>query len=387
MQTKKVIIVRFNEIFLKGGNRKYFTRLLHGNLKTALNGIHCVIQTTQNRFIINNFDESETEEIISKAKCVFGIHSLSIATEIETSVDGIVEYVKNLKIEGTFKCDVNRADKSFSIKSNEFCCKLGDIVLDNNSNTKVDIHNPKTIIHVDIREDGKTYIFKDTILAYSGLPLGETRDGLLLLSGGIDSPVAGFCMAKRGLRQDILHFDSFPYTSPQAKQKVITLAKIVKKYIGARFMYVCSMTKLQEEFHVNCSTSYAINLLRCSMIRVANELCKKYNYKTIVTGESLGQVASQTIESLTTTNAVAEFPVLRPLISFNKEEIIAISRDIGCYETSILPYEDCCTVFLPKNPVIKPKLADSIKEESKINLSSLISSVINSIEVIDLNNI
>ena len=387
MEIKKVIIVRFNEIFLKGGNKKYFTHLLHDNLKYALNKTKCTIQTTQNRLIIESYDENDEDEIISRAKCVFGIHSLSKASEIDTNLKDIVDFVKDLKIEGTFKCDVKRADKSFPVKSSDFCADLGEIVLKNNDGSKVDIHNPKTVIHVDIRETGKTYIFKDTIYAYSGLPLSENRDGLLLLSGGIDSPVAGFCMAKRGLRQDILHFDSFPYTSPQAKQKVITLAKIIKKFIGARYMYVCSMTKLQEEFHVNCSTEYAINLLRRSMIRVANELCKKHRYKTIITGESLGQVASQTIESLTTTNAVAEFPVLRPLISFNKEEIIAISRDIGCYETSILPYEDCCTVFLPKNPVIKPKLEDSIKEESKIDLENLISTVIDNIEIIDLNNL
>ena len=191
-------------------------------------------------------------------------------------------------------------------------------------------------------------------------------------------------MAKRGLRQDLLHFDSFPYTSPQAKEKVITLAKKIKKFVGAKYMYVCSMTKLQEEFHVNCSTEYAINLLRRSMIRVANAMCDKFKYKTIITGESLGQVASQTIESLTTTNAVAEYPVLRPLIGFNKEEIIKIAKDIDTFETSVLPYEDCCTVFLPKNPVIKPKISDAEKEETKINLKELLNFVIDNIEVINL---
>jgi len=216
------------------------------------------------------------------------------------------------------------------------------------------------------------------------LPLGENRDGLLLLSGGIDSPVAGFCMAKRGLRQDILHFDSFPYTSPQAKEKVIDLAKTIKKFIGAKFMYVCSMTKLQEEFHVKCQEEYAINLLRRAMIRVANVLCEKYRYKTIITGESLGQVASQTIESLTSTNSVAKYPVLRPLISFNKDEIIAIAKDIDTYETSVLPYEDCCTVFLPRNPIIKPRVKDAEREEQKINLEELIQAVIDNIEVINL---
>lgn len=377
-----VILIRFNEIHLKGGNKKYFTKLLFNNIKDALEGVDCKVENIQNRLLVRNF--CDADEIVSKLKCVFGVHSISKAAEIDSDVNNIKEYVANLKIDGSFKCAVNRAEKSFPIKSNEFAADLGEIVLNNNKNATVDIHNPQTTISVDIRENGKTYIYTEVIYAYSGLPLGENRDGLLLLSGGIDSPVAGFCMAKRGLRQDILHFDSFPYTSKLAKEKVITLAKKIKTFIGAKYMYVCSMTKLQEEFHVNCATEYAINLLRRNMIRVANAICKKYKYKTIVTGESLGQVASQTIESLTTTNAVAQFPVMRPLISFNKDEIVALAKEIGTYETSILPYEDCCTVFLPRNPVIKPKIADAEKEEAKLNLESLLNYVIENIEVIKL---
>ncbi len=381
----KIILIRFNEIHLKGGNKKYFTHLLYENIKAALKGYTCKIENIQNRLLVRDYEDEDA--IISELKCVFGIHSISKAMEMENSVDLIKDYVASLKIDGDFKCEVNRAEKSFPIKSNEFAADLGEIVLKNNPNAYVEIHKPKTVVHVDIRENGKTYVFNEIIYAYSGLPLGEYRDGLLLLSGGIDSPVAGFCMAKRGLRQDILHFDSFPYTSPQAKQKVIDIAKRVKKYIGARFMYICSMTKLQEEFHVQCKTEFAINLLRRAMIRVANAICEKYQYKTIITGESLGQVASQTIESLTSTNAVAAVPVLRPLISFNKQEIIDIAQDINTYELSILPYEDCCTVFLPRNPIIKPKLRDSEHEETKIlNYNELIQAVINNMEVIDLNN-
>jgi len=378
----KVILIRFNEIHLKGGNKKYFTKLLYNNIKCALKGIECKVENIQNRLLVRDYQDED--EIITNLKAVFGVHSISVALELDNDAKAIKDYIKTLKINKTFKCDVNRAEKSFPIKSNDFAAELGGIILTNNPKASVDIHNPDIVVHVDIRENGKTFIFDKIIYAYSGLPLGENRDGLLLLSGGIDSPVAGFCMAKRGLRQDILHFDSFPYTSPQAKEKVITLAKTIKKFIGAKYMYVCSMTKLQEEFHINCNSEYAINLLRRSMIRVANELCKKFNYKTIITGESLGQVASQTIESLTTTNAVAEFPVLRPLISFNKDEIIKIAKDINTFETSILPYEDCCTVFLPKNPIIKPKIKDAEKEESKINLEHFIQFVIENIEVIKL---
>ena len=377
-----VILIRFSEIHLKGGNKKYFIKLLHNNIKTALKDSICKIESIQNRFVIRDYENED--EIISKLKCVFGIHSISKAVEIKNDIKQIFDYVATIKIDTTFKCDVNRADKSFPIKSNEFEADLGEIILKNNSRAKVDIHNPKITIHVDIRENGYTFIFYDIIYAYSGLPLDEKRNGLLLLSGGIDSPVAGFAMAKRGLRQDVLHFDSFPYTSPQAKEKVITLAKKIKKFIGAKYMYICSMTKLQEEFHVNCKTEYAINLLRRSMLRVANILCEKFKYKTIITGESLGQVASQTIESLTSTNAVAKFPVLRPLISFNKEEIIRIAKEIDTYDTSILPYEDCCTVFLPRNPIIKPKIEEAENEEKKVDLENLINLIVLNMEVIDL---
>ena len=379
----KVILIRFNEIHLKGGNKKYFTKLLYNNIKDALNDYKCKIENIQNRILVRDFDDQT--EIINILRFVFGVHSISKAIELDTTVDKINEYISTIRLNGeSFKCDVNRADKSFPIKSNEYEADLGEIVLKNNKDSRVDIHTPDTIIHVDIRENGKTYIFNEIIYAYSGLPLGETRDGLLLLSGGIDSPVAGFSMAKRGLRQDILHFDSFPYTSRLAKEKVISLAKIIKKYIGAKYMYICSMTKLQEEFHVNCKTEYAINLLRRSMIRVANMICDKYKYKTIITGESLGQVASQTVESLSSTNSVARYPVLRPLISFNKDEIINIAKEIDTYETSILPYEDCCTVFLPRNPVIKPKIKDAEYEESKVDLDQLLSVIIDNIEIIDL---
>lgn len=381
-ELNNVILIRFNEIHLKGGNKKYFIKLLHNNIKTALKDSICKIESIQNRFIVRDYKNED--EIISKLKCVFGIHSISKAVEMQNDIKQICDYISTLKIDTTFKCDVNRADKSFPIKSNEFEANLGEIVLKNNSQAKVDIHNPKVTIHIDIRENGYTFVFYDIIYAYSGLPLDEKRNGLLLLSGGIDSPVAGFSIAKRGLRQDILHFDSFPYTSPQAKEKVITLAKKIKPYIGARFMYICSMTKLQEEFHINCKTEYAINLLRRSMIRIANIICEKYNYKTIITGESLGQVASQTIESLTTTNAVAKYPVLRPLISFNKDEIIKIAKEIDTYDTSILPYEDCCTVFLPRNPVIKPKIEEAEKEEKKVDIENLINIIIQNMEVIDL---
>ncbi len=381
----QVILVRFSEIHLKGNNKSYFLKLLKNNIKEALKEFNCQIESIPNRYVIKA-SEDELYHISERLKKVVGIHSISFAEEIDTNIENIKKICQNLKINGSFKVDVNRADKSFPIKSCDFNSILGEIILNNNKLASVDVKKPDKKVQVDIRENGKTYIFSDIIYLKSGLPLSEYRDGLLLLSGGIDSPVAGYMMSKRGMRQDILHFDSYPYTSPMAKEKVIKLAKIIKPYIGAKYMYIVSMTKLQEAFHLNCKTEYAINLLRRSMIMIASKLCEKFSYKAIITGESLGQVASQTIESITTTNnASSYFPILRPLIAFNKEEIIAIAKEINTFETSILPYEDCCTVFLPRNPVIKPKLEISLNEEKKIPLQDLISEVINNMEIIELN--
>lgn len=381
----RVLLIRFCEIHLKGKNKSYFLRLLYDNIRHAVKEIDCKVEKIQNRLIVRDYDIKDEDELIAGIKKVFGVYSLSVALEMPSNYDQIKDYVSKMEINGSFKIDCNRADKSFPIKSNEVNCDMGDVVLSNNKDAFVDVKKPNTVIKIDIRENGKTYIFNSNILAYGGMPLGEYRDGLLLLSGGIDSPVAGFQMAKRGLRQDILHFDSYPYTSPMARDKVIKLAKEIKTYIGCRYMFIVSMTKIQEEFHLHCKEEYAINLLRRAMIRVAEILCLEKKYKTIITGESLGQVASQTVESITCTNNVAKVvPILRPLISFNKEEIIKVAQEIDTYETSILPYEDCCTVFLPKNPIIKPKLEVAEREESKIDLDKLIQEAIDNMTVIEL---
>lgn len=382
---EQVILIRFSEIHLKGKNKGYFLRLLHNNICTALKEFNLKVNSIQNRVIVSEYNKDEENEIIAEIKKVFGVYSVSVADVLDTSVENIDAFCKNISISGSFKVDCNRADKTFSIHSNEMACRIGEIILNNNPNANVDVHHPETVVHIDIRENGKTYIFYNIIYTYGGMPLDEHRNGLLLLSGGIDSPVAGFQMAKRGLRQDILHFDSYPYTSPQAREKVISLAKKIKTYIGCKYMYIVSMSKLQEEFHLHCKEEYAITLLRRAMIKVATILCDEKNYKTIVTGESLGQVASQTIESIIVTNSVAgTYPIMRPLISFNKDEIIKIAQEIDTYETSILPYEDCCTVFLPQNPVIKPKIFVAEKEEERIDLEQLIKSAIENMIVIEL---
>ena len=316
---------------------------------------------------------------------VFGIYSISRAIEIETSKEGIVDFCRDIKLEGTFKVDTNRADKKFETNSMELNCLIGEIILNNNPLAKVDVHKPEQTIYIDIRENNKTYIYYKNIMALGGMPVGSSADGLALLSGGIDSPVACYKIAKRGMRLSCLHFASYPYTSEQAKQKVVELAKIIKPYTQIRNLYVVSFTEIQEHIHKYCKEEYMITIMRRFMIRIAERLANKIGAKAIITGENLGQVASQTVESITSSNSVAEvLPIFRPLISMDKNEIIDIAKQIGTFDTSILPYEDCCTVFLPKFPLIKPNLAKVMEEESKLDVENLIANAMNNIEEIKI---
>lgn len=383
---KKVILIRYSEIHLKGNNKHFFEKLLFNNIKSALKGLNFEIEFSHTRYLISNFNEEDLNEIIKRLKTVFGIYSLSVADEIETSVENIEKYFNNFKLSNTsFRVSVNRADKKFPINSTEFSKIIGNIVFDNGDNLTVDLHTFKTEVCIDIRENGKTYIFSNVIKGLNGMPVGSAGKGLLLLSGGLDSPVAGFKIAQRGMIVDGLHFHSFPYTSENAKNKVISLAKLIKPYTHMKRLFVVSFTKIQEEIHKNCDGDYMITLMRRIMMRIAERLSEKYDYKAIITGECLGQVASQTIESLTSSNSVVKLiPVLRPLIAFDKDETIEIANKINTYDTSILPYEDCCTVFLPKNPIIKPKLDRVLNEESKLDIENLINDAINSVEIIEI---
>lgn len=383
---KKVILIRYSEIHLKGNNKHFFEKLLLNNIKSALKGLNFEIEFSHTRYLISNFNEEDLNEIIKRLKTVFGIYSLSVADEIETSVENIEKYFNNFKLSNTsFRVSVNRADKKFPINSTEFSKIIGNIIFDNGENLTVDLHTYKTEVCIDIRESGKTYIFSNVIKGLNGMPVGSAGKGLLLLSGGLDSPVAGFKIAQRGMIVDGLHFHSFPYTSENAKNKVISLAKLIKPYTHMKRLFIVSFTKIQEEIHKNCDGDYMITLMRRIMMRIAERLSEKYDYKAIITGECLGQVASQTIESLTSSNSVIKLiPVLRPLIAFDKDETIEIANKINTYDTSILPYEDCCTVFLPKNPIIKPKLDRVLNEESKLDIENLISDAINSVEIIEI---
>ena len=367
-------------------NRSYFENTLISNIKSKLKNEQFKFEKTFGRYVISNYDDKREEDIINKLKQVFGLYSLSPALELDSDVEKIKEEVSKIEVgERSFKVFVKRADKNFPIRSMDFAKELGGVVLSKYHKAKVELYNPEVEINVDIRLNGKAYLFTETIKCQGGLPLGCSGKGLLLLSGGIDSPVAGYLMGKRGMKIDALHFHSYPYTSIQAKEKVVELAKEISDYVGDFKLHVVSFTKVQEEIHKHCSPEFMITIMRRIMMRVAERICENNNLGAIVTGESLGQVASQTMQSMTCTGSVLKtIPVFRPCIAQDKEDIMKISNDIGTYQTSILPYEDCCTVFLPKNPVIKPTIEKCIREESKLDIESLVRECVETEEIINI---
>jgi len=382
---KNVILIKFGEIYLKGKNRNFFENLLLKNIKKSLDGISAKVIKSRMRYIVSDYDQNDEDEILNRLEKVFGIHSFCPAVELETTEQNIYEYCKNIKIDGTFKVDTKRADKTFQTGSMQFSAEVGGIILESNKNASVDVHNPKTTVYIEIREDGKTYIYYKNIKGAGGMPIGSSADGVVLLSGGIDSPVACYKIAKRGMMLTGLHFASFPYTSEQAKQKVVKLAQIVKPYTNMKTLYVVSFTEIQENIHKHCKDEYMITIMRRFMVRIAEKVANMVGAKAIVTGENLGQVASQTVESITSSNSVSEImPIFRPLIAMDKEEIIEVANKIGTFETSILPYEDCCTVFLPKYPLIKPNLKKVEIEESKLDVETLIDNALKNLEKIEL---
>ena len=382
---ENVILIRYGEIYLKGNNRYFFESILARNIKMAVSSFECNLKQSQSRYTIENYDLNDEKKIIKALTNVAGIHSVSPAYVVESTEDEIKEIaVKLVKSgEGTFRVTVNRANKKFPINSTQFAGKVGGWILEKYPKLKVNLTEFDQEICIDIRENSKTYLYSEVVLCQDGMPVGTSGRGMVLLSGGIDSPVAAFRMAKRGMDLSYVHFHSFPYTSLQAKEKVVTLAKILKKYTLAGKLLVVPFTKIQQEIHEKCPAEFMITIMRRFMMRIAEKLSEKYGCGAIITGESLGQVASQTMESITVTNSVVKLPVFRPLIGMDKTEIIDVAKKIDTFETSILPYEDCCTVFLPKFPVIKPKLEIIEKAESALDVWGLIDEVINEIEIIE----
>lgn len=383
---KEVILLRFGEMFLKGKNYSFFAKTLYNNIKNAIKKYDCKIEKIAGRYLVTDFNDFNKDEVISALTKIFGLVSLSVATEVDSTEEAIIDFCKNIVInKSTFKVDVKRADKRFPIKSYEFASKLGGVILANNKGLKVDVHSPEEVVSVDIRESGKTYISYDKIACAGGMPIGTAGKSMLLLSGGIDSPVACYQMAKRGLNINVIHFHSYPYTSEQAKDKVISLAKLLTPYCGHINLYIVPFTKIQENIHKLCDDEYMVILVRRFMMDIAERVANMSGCTSLITGESLGQVASQTVESITATNnAVKLLPVFRPLIGMDKSEIMEISKNIGTYETSILPYEDCCSVFLPDSPVTKPKLDRIERNEKLLDREALISEAIQNIDIMKI---
>ena len=381
---KEIILCKYGEIVLKGANRKYFEDMLCKEMKKRARAYgNFDIYRAQSTIYIDPKDElADIDGMFEAASKVFGIVALSRAAVCEKSMEDIARvtaaYVPRF-LEGkkTFKVEAKRSDKAFPLDSMEISREIGGVVLDTCHKIKVDVHNPDVTVKVEIREFG-AYVSAGQFKGAGGMPVGSNGRALLLLSGGIDSPVAGYMIAKRGVRIDAVHFESFPYTSERAREKVLELARIVSEYAGDIYVHVVSLTHIQEELVKNCEEDYFTLLLRRYMMTIAERVAKDHGCMALVTGESLGQVASQTMQAIGVTDACVNMPVFRPCIGMDKEEIVQISRKIGAFETSIQPYEDCCTVFTPKHPKTKPELDKVVAQENKLPFDELVEEALGS---------
>ena len=382
-----VILARMGEVTLKGLNRGRFEAQLMNNLRYRLRSFGKVsIFQSQSRIWIESKEEGnpyfETEEsakeLMTAVTQVFGIVSVSLARKFQGDINDIdrnaEEYVKNLLAANpsykTFKVECKRGNKKFPMNSPMICEEVGAWILEHFENLSVDVHNPDFILHVEVRDDN--YVYAGKMMGHRGLPVGTAGKGMLLLSGGIDSPVAGYMMASRGMPIDAVYFHSFPYTSEQAKQKVVDLAKIVSRFSGRMNLYIVDFTKIQLDMVKNSPHDMLTIVMRRVMLQIAEQIAKKNDCKCLITGESLGQVASQTLEAISITNEVVDMPILRPLIGMDKEATVKISRDIGAFETSILPYEDCCTIFVAKHPKTHPKHVDIEEAEKNLDIEAMV---------------
>lgn len=382
-----VILARMGEVTLKGLNRGRFEAQLMNNLRYRLRVFGKVsIFQSQSRIWIEAKEEGnpyfETEEsakeLMTAVTQVFGIVSVSLARKFNGDINDVdanaYEYVKNLLESNpgykTFKVECKRGNKKFPMNSPMICEEVGAYILEHFDSLSVDVHDPDFILHVEIRDDN--YVYAGKMMGHRGLPVGTAGKGMLLLSGGIDSPVAGYMMASRGMPIDAVYFHSYPYTSEQAKQKVIDLAKIVSRFSGRMNLYIVDFTKIQLDMVKNSPHDMLTIVMRRVMLQIAEQIAKKNDCKCLITGESLGQVASQTLEAIAITNEVVDMPILRPLIGMDKEATVRISRDIGAFETSILPFEDCCTIFVAKHPKTHPKHTDIEEAEKNLDIEAMV---------------
>lgn len=375
---RKVLLVRFGEVYLKGLNRSSFLKVLTDNVKKAVKPVGGKVWLADSRIYVA--DVADIDDCIARVTKVFGIYSVSPAFELDKDFEQIanacVEMAKTLR--GTFKVFARRSDKTFPVRSMDMASEIGGRILDANPNLKVDVHKPKHKVSVEVRD--MAYVYTGEIMAAGGLPMGTGGKAALLLSGGIDSPVAGYQLMRRGVRLCAVHFMSPPYTGELAREKVLSLAKILTAYAGGMRVYLVPFTKIQLAIHEKCPDDLGTVITRRFMMRIACKIARDFGAQALITGESLGQVASQTMEAIGCTDAVCDMPVFRPLIGLDKIEIINLAEKIGTYETSILPYEDCCTVFTPRHPVTHPKVATMPEAESKLDVDALVEEAVANVE-------
>lgn len=381
---KKLIIIKYGELTTKHDNINFFIKTLKNNIESSLSGIDNKITYDVGRMFI---ETDEYDEVVKKLTNTFGIHEINIAYEIDDrSLDNIskvlIELLKD-KDFNTFKVVTKRSDKSYPIKSMDISRTLGGVVLKNKKTVKVDVNNPELLINVEIRNN-KAYLYFEKVEGIGGYPVGTLGKGMLMLSGGIDSPIAGYLAMKRGIRIEGVYFDSPPHTSIDAKNKVLELASILSSYSGYVKLHVIHFTEIQEAIYKYCPKEYMITIMRRMMYRIAEKLAHKNNCKAIINGESVGQVASQTLTSMAAINEVIKMPVLRPVCCYDKIEIIDLAKKIGTYDISIRPFQDCCTIFVPEHPVINPEIEKARKYEQAFDFETLINAAVKNDEVIKL---
>ncbi len=379
---RKVLLVRFGEVHLKGLNRPYFLRMLVDRIKASVKDLGGKVWLNDSRVFVSG---DQLDACLERVCKVFGVHSVCPAIEMEKAdfealCQAGTELLKDAK--GTFKVLARRSDKHYFMDSPEINGKMGGYILKNRPDLTVDVHHPDHVLSVEIRD--MAYLYAQTVPAAGGMPVGTNGRATLLLSGGIDSPVAGYMIAKRGVAVSAVHFHSFPYTSDRAKEKVLSLARILSESLCGIRVHVVPFTHIQMEIHEKCPEEYSTLIMRRYMMRIAERIAHKERAHALITGESIGQVASQTMEALASTDQVVSMPVFRPLIGFDKQEIIDVARKIGTFETSSLPYEDCCTVFTPRHPATKPRIEKILEGEALLDSEPLIQEALDGVEIVDL---
>ena len=384
---KEIILIKYGEIILKGLNRHIFEDKLVGNIKKAV-GDSAYVYKSLATIYAEPREGADIDELIAKIRNVFGIVSIARAAVCEKELSDIcaaaAEYLKDeLSLVKTFKVETKRADKKYPLKSPQISAEVGGALLDAFKNLSVDVKNPDLIVNVEVRESA-AYVYGGRIRGRGGMPTGTAGKAMLLLSGGIDSPVAGYMIAKRGATLEGIHFFSHPFTSELAKQKVLDLARELKGFTGSLRVHIVPFTQPQLQMREKCPAEHLTLIMRRMMMMIASEIAKKQGALCLVTGESLGQVASQTMEALAVTDDAASLPCFRPVIGMDKEDIVAIARDIGTFETSILPYEDCCTIFVPKHPTTRPKLEKILASEALLDVETLVRDAVEGTEVVDV---